>query len=197
MCSNTDRYNEELNKILHHYENEVQNEKYLILSSQFTIGPYEVQCGFSKGRQFSPAVLISSNNLVLSMDEFEWKTFIELIESNGTCSNFTDLHVSVWNYSEAKIVGVSKNKVFLFFTEAEVAEMLRLNIIIANKIKMLNELHFKSYYCKFLECVHSFENPIDIIKTFCINSSYVQSYAMLECIHYYEKKVLSDVNKYK
>lgn len=78
---NNEDYQEQLDKVLEFYEDAAKSEPNYLLNKLLPLGAFQIQCGISPARTFSPAITISQPNKSnkISFGMFEWSQFIDLL----------------------------------------------------------------------------------------------------------------------
>ncbi|XP_057658512.1 uncharacterized protein LOC130895308 [Diorhabda carinulata] len=144
--SDSSNYSSELDRILENYETAVKSENIYLLSTQYPISGYEVKCGISPARSFTPAVILSQHLKFskISFSTYEWNTFISIMSQqiflhtgdefkpdSLPCGDYCT--ITPLNYDDSKVILVKKHGVEYYMDEEEVSQILELNNLIIQR----------------------------------------------------------------
>lgn len=198
-------YDAELNRVLEKYDAAVKSETHYLLNSKYQLeidcglGPaiLHVDSGISLARNFAPAVKLTCNDCVIPFDDWQWESFIAVIENNEQRDCGLEI---IRGEDEWKITSISKWSNCMHFSETDLKKIIELNHrLISNRLEMLKNLRMPFYYHKFLiiikELVQNSQNSTeDFINAFCQINPSIESYIILECMYFYKNKVLNDID---
>ncbi|XP_050509455.1 uncharacterized protein LOC126886517 [Diabrotica virgifera virgifera] len=211
---NNEDYNQELDRALENYEAAAKSEVFYLLATKYTLSDYEVQCGISPARSFSPAVILSQQYKPtrISLSAYEWYSFIsiitqqiidffqspdDLMHPTFPCEEYCTVTPIV--YDDCKFIIVKKHGVEYYMDEEEVKQIVELNIsVISPRMQLLENLNFCEYYYVLDFCKNTADslNPLQILYAFCsIIPDGMTNNALREFIYFYKIKVINDLNK--
>lgn len=210
---------EEIDRLLDRYEDAAKQEKHFLLLSRFKLfnTDYEVQCGISPARTFSPVVIIKHQLTEIVCSTYEWYELITTLQYAQTsffpvpgfqvaidsaplyCGNGDYMKVEKILYEGVKQLRLTKHLFVLYLLESDVEELLTINTaLISNHINMLDELNFCMYYYNILDTVREWlanHKTIltvpEILKVICkASADCMLSRALSEYMFYYKDKLI-------
>ncbi|KAL1487680.1 hypothetical protein ABEB36_015657 [Hypothenemus hampei] len=186
-------YDRELEECLQKFEDAAKRETYHLLNTTYSTDAYQIEWGLSPARTFSPVVALSQTSKInkITFSEFEWITFINLIQEK-ICDFFNEptvmgdvVTLPCGDFAEVsqiigfkntdgdfgKVLKIVKHAVSYYLTEKDVLQILDTDLnLIRPRLTILNDLNFCAYYY----------NVIDLLKSWCNVNNVVDKKAMLE-----------------
>lgn len=220
--SDYEQLENDLNDILHRYEEAARRERRtLLLKIVHPIDchtPIKIATGLSAAWDFTPVVRLSSKvaeNINLSFNMMEWIRFVEKLqetlnddyEINATQQWINEIEVTVTRIGDEnnfyKLVEIKQNDVLFYFRTCEILEILNFEKLIIKRLENLQKLEFCNFYYVMLSTLHnimidkSLAAFQDAVLTFCNMNNTLESYCLYECIYYFKDKLFSDFENYK
>lgn len=172
-----EEYDHDLNEILNKYEEAAQLENHYLLHSIFLAGGFQIGCGISPARTFSPVIILTQPYKLykISFGLYEWNTFTEMINQKLTsffnepldqypdeydtvtfpCGDFCKITQVV--YDSTKFLEVCKHNVNFYLAEEDAISILDVNTqLLSHRINMLTNLNFCEYYYYIIDLVKSY-----------------------------------------
>lgn len=212
--SSDNNYTAEVDKILKNYEFAAKSESVYLLSTQYSISGYEVKCGISPARSFTPAVILSQQFKFskISFSTYEWQNFISIMTQQMNffhtgdefkpdsipCGDYCT--ITPLNYDDCKVILVKKHGVEYYMDEEEVSSILEVNNLIIQRISVLENLDFCQYYYNVLDFCKNITSEnlssLQILYAFCsITPNDMLNNALREFVYFYKLKAINDLNK--
>lgn len=209
-----------LDEVLQLYEDAVFEEKNLISATPYDLksnGLKSFYCGLSPARAFEPVVLLVNTMDIscnISFNIYEWSIFIEhlnqmyhqLVEEGNVdnqqclkCGEYVKL--TFVNSEGFNHIAVSRRNTTFYLSAADVYEILSMDWIISQRLFILNNMNFLSYYNNFLDVINKLVDRVNsnihaenLIYAFCDISPSPEVYCIRECMYYIKDKVLNDLD---
>lgn len=215
-------YCRELDNILQRYEIAAREEQYYLLQSVFKLpnSNYELQCGLSPARTFTPIILITRGACQITCSTYEWLDLINILKDIQTsffhpscqpdetfllpiqCSDVISIS-RIINRENTKLVSIHQYFHSLDLTEKDVGEILdmAMSSVLRSQVKFLEDLNFCMFYENVLKIVKTIDKNIvslqEILYAFSEAFSYNSVYgnALKQYLYYYKHKVVKDLEK--
>ncbi|CAH2007046.1 unnamed protein product [Acanthoscelides obtectus] len=219
-------YDRELDAILERYEEAAKNEDHYLLYTQFPNGSYQIGCGLSPARSFTPAVIVwNSSRLKLSFSSYEWEQLITQLnvvtvketEEDEEEKNLPDKYDPVeiecgdycrirrLIYDSTKILEITKHNISFYLSEMDVNALLEANNeLLVPYMSMLETVEFPSYYYNALKIVrasfndqnYTFSDAIQKLYTFKLVGCTLQHIALGQHIFFYRHRIANDLERF-
>ncbi|CAH1107069.1 unnamed protein product [Psylliodes chrysocephalus] len=216
----SEKYGRELDSLLEKYEEAAKNEVHYLLYTQFLQGSYQIGCGLSPARSFTPAVVIQKGQSEkISFSSYEWEQLITLLQDNNFFNEIVDLpdeydgiefqcgdycKVRQVIFEDTKFIIVSKHNIDFWLTEQDVMELVDLNRqLLTSYVLMLETVQFPQYYYKILNIIRSsfndknytFSGAFHKMHVFKNLDSNLKNVALGQFIYFYKQKIVNDFER--
>ncbi|CAH2012943.1 unnamed protein product [Acanthoscelides obtectus] len=219
-------YDRELDAILERYEEAAKNEDHYLLYTQFPNGSYQIGCGLSPARSFTPAVIVwNSSRLKLSFSSYEWEQLItqlnvvtvketeEQEEEKNLPDKYDPVEIECGDYcrirrliyDSTKILEITKHNISFYLSEMDVNALLEANNeLLVPYMSMLETVEFPSYYYNALKIVrasfndqnYTFSDAIQKLYTFKLVGCTLQHIALGQHIFFYRHRIANDLERF-
>lgn len=214
MCD----YSANLDRILAMYEQTSKEEKYYLLLSSFKPinTEYELQCGLSPARTFSPVVIIQHHVAKIVCSTYEWtdliailldlqKTFFRAVvpdsDDTETISNGDYMYIVKLTQNKVKKLMIVKHIHAIYLSVNDVNEILNINTtLLMHHIIMLDKLDFCSYYYNILDIIRTWLDSnkttlslFELLQGFCRGSpNCMLTHGFREYLMYYKDQIVNE-----
>lgn len=209
-----EEYNSNIDRVVNSYEEAVKNEIYYLLETTYQVYRYNISCGISPARSFSPAVILRKHLKPgkISFNVYEWSVLIATLTQkiddffhedlptypiSFPCGEYCTIKQDVLQGS--KVIFIHKHDESYYMVEEEVHQILKLNNdIISQRISLLGNLNLCEYYYSVINfCMNNANNclsPLQILYSFCcIVQNDLLNAALKEFIYFYKTRVVNDL----
>lgn len=218
--SSLESYNQRLDECLKNFEIAAKMEKYYLLYSTYWVNiNFQVGCGLSPARSFSPVITLSRPNKsdIISFNSDEWNALIELSEQKigeffhnlsvtsdyvpFMCSDFVKVAQMTFENGDVKVLEVSKQNVNFYLCEEDVLALINANSnLIKPQLLLVEGVNFGPFYYNIIDAISSITTIPNLKLEFlqllygsCRDCNVLFLKALNEYIYFYRDNVLNDI----
>lgn len=222
-CSGSEiDYMAEVDRALNMFEAMSKDEKYFLLKSSFKVPKttFELGCGLSPARSFSPVIILKQTNQQLIFSTYEWAEMMDVFHDlltdffscqdtrNGEvhppikCGEF--VHISKLIYDEnIKQLMVMKHLRVLYLMQEDVMEIIRMDSgLLSAQVNFLEDLNFCMYFHNVLDNIRNMlpSTKLSVLELLdnvskCTSHNVLHGNALREYLYFYKEKIVNDFNK--
>lgn len=211
-------YEHDLDQVLQKYETAAQYENYYLLHTTFPAGAFEIGCGLSPARTFSPAVILRQpyKTESISFGHYEWMDLLEMLKLRNddffneplnanivlddyepvtySCGMFCTVTKLI--FDDTKFIEIRKHGMWFCLTQDDVMNILEVTDLVTRWIGMLEQLDFMDYYIKVLDIIRPFfisNNDLWYVKLqnlLDLSNNVMLSNGLREYLFYYKNKFM-------